>query len=80
MIENKKTCSPAGMETFDLDDIEQFDAEMCPVIKEGWLWKRKQRGIRLKRHGWQRRYFVADNKSNRLNWSGGEGYRIEKIK
>lgn len=50
---------------FDLD-IDSFSESMVPVLYEGWLWKKKQRGLRVNGGGWQKRWFVADNHSKSL--------------
>lgn len=55
------------MEGFDVDE---FFKEMCPVLKNGWLWKKKQRGVTLGGWvpylQWQQRYFMYDNERSQL--------------
>jgi len=54
-------------ELYDLD-IESFAEDMVPVLCQGWLWKKKQRGLRVNGGGWQKRWFVADNHTKCLTY------------
>ena len=48
-------------------DIEQFFQEALPILKEGWLFKKKQRGVQFgSLFRWQKRYFVFDNARSEL--------------
>lgn len=48
-------------------DIDQFFQESLPILKEGWLFKKKQRGLQFgPMFLWQKRYFVFDNARSEL--------------
>jgi len=57
------------MEEEDIS-IEDFYKDMCPVMKQGWLWKKKQRGFTMggwvPMLQWQQRWFLFDNQRSQL--------------
>lgn len=55
---DSKDTSSSYHATIDADQIER---EMIPILKEGFLLKRKQRGLRLGVWNWQVRYCTLDN-------------------
>ncbi|GBG24216.1 Src kinase-associated phosphoprotein 1 [Hondaea fermentalgiana] len=42
-------------------DAEALERELIPVLKEGFLYKRKQKGLRMGVWNWQRRFCRLDN-------------------
>ena len=43
----------------DVFDPDKFERDMIPVIKKGYLMKKKQKGLLLGRSKWQRRFVPA---------------------
>mmetsp|Transcript_12995 Transcript_12995/g.23420 ORF Transcript_12995/g.23420 Transcript_12995/m.23420 type:complete len:326 (-) Transcript_12995:29-1006(-) len=53
--ETKDECDDVGI------NVDEMEKELIPVLKEGYLYKKKQKGVRLGMFNWQHRYCVMDN-------------------
>ncbi len=66
MADDADACEENEQPKFDLD-LDAFEKDMVPVLKEGFLRKRKQKGMRVGGFGsWQKRYFVISNKRKQV--------------
>jgi len=55
------------------EDLDvSFEEEMCPVIIEGFLSKRKQKGLRMGVWNWQNRFCILDNMAKCLRYGAEE--------
>ena len=58
----------AGVDDFNLD-LDDLAADVIPVVKEGYLKKKKTKGVRFGRTIWNSRYFQVNNVERALLYS-----------
>ena len=67
----------AGVDDFNLD-LEDLAADVIPVVKEGYLKKKKTKGVRFGRTIWNSRYFQVNNVERALLYSKTEDSPVLK--